>query len=202
MTTPTSADVADLANHCKRVWLLRFRSSACALAIPLLCGCGHEPKAPEPTANSHPHEITKLKISVEPGSGVTGVRVETLWTVGDLSCAPHMGWPSGASITRQVNVLEKVEKLDANDYVATIVDDRFAQDNCRWRIGGYAVNYMHDHTILGLGGGGLYDYEKSNPLKLTCVPRDNPPVCWPRSREAFFRSRFKGVFNVTEEIKK
>lgn len=106
------------------------------LFVSLLSGCGPEPQAPSPTVNPHPHEFTKLKITVEPGSGVTGVKVESLWTVGNISCAPHESWPSGASITKQVNTPEKVDKTGADEWIATVVDDRFLPDKCQWRGGG------------------------------------------------------------------
>jgi hypothetical protein len=112
-----------------------------ALLASLLGGCSPEPQAPSPTLNPHPHEFTKLKITVEPGSGVTDVKVDSLWNVGNIGCAPHEGWPSGASITKQVNTPEKVDKTSAGDWIATIVDDRFLPDKCQWHGGdiGYVL---------------------------------------------------------------
>jgi hypothetical protein len=170
----------------------------------LLCGCGPEPKAPSPTVNPNAHEFTKLKISVEPDSGVTGVRVESLWTVGNLGCAPTQSWPSGAPIIKQVNVLEKVEKLDANNYLITTVDDRFLNDKCEWRDGGYGIDFMRYKSVLSSAATGKSRIEQAGVLKLTCetdvlVP-PAPPVCFMRDREAFLKSRHYRIFNATVEI--
>lgn len=175
-----------------------------ALLVSLLGGCGPEPQAPSPTVNPHPHEFTKLKITVEPGSGVTGVKVESLWTVGNIGCAPHEGWPSGASITKQVNTPEEVEQVGADEWVATIIEDRFLTDKCRWYGGGYDIRFMHNDSILASDGSGKTEIEKSGVLKLTCeidTHIDLPPMCLLREHEAFLRARYP-VFNATMEFVK
>src|SRR5579885_705577 len=130
------------------------------LLVSLLSGCGPEPQAPSPTLNPHPHEFTKLKITVEPGSGVTDVKVDSLWNVGNIGCAPHEGWPSGASITKQVNTPEKVDKTSAGDWIATVIDDRFLPGKCQWQAGGYWIRFMHDHVVLSSRGTGQDDIER------------------------------------------
>lgn len=180
--------------------------AAVLLTVSMLSGCGGpEPKAPEPTVNPHPHKFTKLKISVEPGSGVTGVKVESLWTVGNLGCASHQGWPSGASITKQVNTWEKVEKIDTNDYVATIIDDRFVPGKCKWNGGVYDIRFMHGNMVFSHGGAEPSDFQHSNKLELTCKSQEIPPFppeCFMRNQEAFFKARHYQIFNATVEIEK
>lgn|SRR5690348_14341882 len=58
-----------------------------AITVITLQGCS-SPPAPSPTPNPHPTHTQKLKISVEKGSAVNRVEVESIWGVGDLSCAP------------------------------------------------------------------------------------------------------------------
>ena len=182
-----------------------------ALVVLLLGGCGPEPQAPSPTANPHPHEFTKLKIRVESGSGVTGVKVESLWNVGNIGCAPHQSWPSGASITKQVNTPEKVNKTGPDEWIATVVDDRFLPDKCEWRGGGYDIRFMRDNTVLSYGGAGSKDFAASNVLKLTCeaqvIVPPAPPVCtvrdiFVRDMEQRFKDHHYKVFNTTLEIMK
>jgi hypothetical protein len=175
-----------------------------ALLAALLGGCGPEPQAPSPTVNPHPHEFTKLKITVEPGSSVTGVKVESLWNVGNIGCAPHQGWPSGASITKQVNTLEKVEKVNADEWVATVVDDRFLPDQCQWYAGGYSIRFMHNDVVLASDGSAKNAIEEAGVLKLTCETDTRLhflPMCLLRDQEAFLRARYP-VFNATLEVVK
>src|SRR6185437_816285 len=190
--------------------LLGLRLSA-ALVVALLGGCGPEPQAPSPTINPHPHEFTKLKITVEPGSGVTGIKVDSLWNVGNIGCAPHEGWPSGASITKQVNTPEKVDKTGVDEWAATVIDDRFLPDKCQWHGGGYWIRFMHDNIVLSNGGADPRDFETSNVLKLTCeaqvIVPPAPPVCtvrdiFVRDMEQRFKARHYKVFNATAEIVK
>lgn len=174
------------------------------LVVALLGGCGPEPQAPSPTVNPNPHEFTKLKITVEPGSGVTGVKVESLWTVGNIGCAPHEEWPSGASITKQVNTPEKVKQVDADEWMATVVDDRFLPDKCRWAAGGYDIRFMHNDAVLASDGSAKEAIEEAGVLKLTCETDTHLhflPMCLLRDQEAFLRARYP-VFNATVEILK
>lgn len=178
-------------------------ASVTALAL-LLAGCGPEPKAPSPTRNPHPHEFTKLKITVGPESGVTDVKVESLWNVGNIGCAPHESWPSGASITKQVNTPEKVKRIGTDEWVATVVDDRFLPDRCQWYAGGYSVRFMHDAVVLASDGSAKKAIEEAGVLKLTCETDTHLhflPMCLLRDQEAFLRARYP-VFNATLEIVK
>jgi len=173
-----------------------------ALAVLSPGGCGPEPQAPSPTPNPRPHEFTRLKITVEPGSGVTGVKVESLWTVGNIGCAPNRGWPSGASITKQVDTPERVDKIGANEWVATVVDDRFLPDKCQWYAGAYGIDFMHDGVVLSGTGAGKNELEWTDVLKLTCVFNEpqGAPVCSNRDLEATLRAHHLQTFNATVEI--
>lgn len=174
-----------------------------ALVALFLAGCGPEPQAPSPTPNPHPHEFTRLKITVEPGSGVTGVEVESLWTVGNIGCAPHQGWPSGASITKQVNTPERVDKTGADEWIATVVDDRFLPDKCDWHGGGYGIRFMQGDVVLSSRGTGKGELEQIDVLKITCTfnePHGWPGGCFNRDQEAMLKARHAHVFNATAEI--
>ena len=174
-----------------------------ALLLLLLGGCGPEPQAPSPTVNPHPHEFTRLKITVEPGSGVTGVKVESLWNVGNIGCAPHEGWPSGASITKQVNTPERVDEIGAGEWVATVVDDRFLPDKCNWHGGGYGIRFMRDDAVLSSLGAGENELEQIDVLKVTCTfnePHGWPGGCFNRDQETMLKGRHAQIFNATAEI--
>lgn len=180
-----------------------IRIVALLLFLPL-GGCGPEEQAPSPTLNPHPRKFSEMKIRVEPGSGVTGVKVESLWNVGNIGCAPKEGWPSGASITKQVNTPEIVESDGTDRWIVKVVGDRFLPDKCRWTSGMYSINFMHNNTVLSYGGAGPRDFRSSNILKLTCetdilVP-PAPPVCMMRNMESFYKSRHYKFFNATVEI--
>lgn len=172
------------------------------LLIVLLSGCENSgKKAPEPVINKEAHRTSEMKISVAEGSGVTRVEVYSTWTIHNMWCAPTR-YPSGSFITKDIEVKERVEKESDYEYIAAINVDRFIQDNCKWGIGGYDVKFMRDHALLATGAIGLIAFKKSNTLELTSVSEDKPPICWSRSREAFLRSHFDGVFNVTLEIER
>lgn len=182
---------------------LRSNAVSAALLALLLTGCGPEPQAPSPTLNPHPHEFTKLKITVEPGSAVTGIKVESLWTVGNIGCAPHEGWPSGASITKQVNMPAKVAKAGANEWVATVVDDRFLPDKCRWVAGGYGIRLMRGNVVLSTVARSKNELEQTDVLRVTCTfnePHGWPGACFNRNQETFLKARHAKIFNATVEI--
>lgn len=176
-----------------------------AALVVLLGGCGPEPRAPSPTPNPHPHEFTELKITVEPGSGVTGVKVESLWNVGNIGCAPHQGWPSGASITKQVNTPEKVDKTGPDEWVATVVDDRFLPDKCRWVAGGFGIRLMRGNAVLSTVARSKNELEQADVLKVTCTfnePHGWPGGCFNRDQEKMLEARQAHIFNATVEIVK
>lgn len=204
MQSPTNAGVA----CSKRVragatswrWLMPLLLMGMAGALQG-CDFGSTPgSAPTPTPNPHPQKTSQLKISVQEGSGVNNVEVESLWTVGDIGCAP-IHPVSGAAIVKQVEVKEKVEKVGPY-YVATIVDDRFLPDKCRWLGGAYGIRFMHDNHVLSGTGAGPNQFDASGRLELTCTSPPALPICDLRAREAFDRSHFKGVFNATVELVK
>ncbi len=172
--------------------------SLCALS-----GCSNPP-APSPTSNPHPTHIQKLKISVENGAGVNRVEVESIWGVGDLSCAPVV-WPSGSTKVKQVHVPEMVEKV-GDDYVATLVLDRFLPDRCHWQGGVYGITFYHDKSLLGVSGGSLNNLRQSGgKFEGVCLPPWRPgaaPVCSSRDarHDQFLRSHYSNIFNETEEL--
>ena len=183
--------------------LLRCAGYVLAFAV-LLAGCHsdayYDAQAPSPTLNPHPHKVSYLKITVEPGSGVNRVEVYSTWMISNLGCAPRR-WPSGSTIQKEVKVKEKVEKI--NDYyLATIRDDYYLPGKCKWLTGGrLSVKFMHNDIHLASGGGGPELFQDSNPLKLVCIPPPHAPICELRNRETFDRADFTGVFNVTLELK-
>ena len=78
--------VAVPSHSAARHWLaLLYLGVACTLQ-----GC-NSPPAPSPTANPHPTHTLKLKINIEKGAEVNRVEVQSLWVVGNLSCAPSSG---------------------------------------------------------------------------------------------------------------
>jgi hypothetical protein len=165
------------------------------------CNWPATPPAPSPTPNPHPQAIYHLKISVQDGSGVNNVEVKSLWTVGNIGCAP-LNPISGAAMVKQVDVNEKVEKVGPK-YIATIIKDRFLPDKCRWSSDGWEIRFMHNDYILSTDGSGLNEFDTSEKLELTCIPPpDTPPLCGLRSSESFDRSHFSGVFNATLEMVK
>lgn len=181
-------------------WIRRIVSP---LLISLLCtsqGCSWPatPVAPSPTQNPHPHKTSQLKISVQEGSGVDDVVVRSIWTIGNIGCAP-IHPISGAAIVKQVEANEKVDKFGSS-YVATIVDDRFLHDKCNWLDGAYEINFIHNNQVLSVTGAGPNEFDASGKLELTCTPPpDKPPTCFMRNKETFLRSHFHGIFNVTLE---
>ncbi len=177
-----------------------FIVMACALQ-----GCDFGPApapapAPSPTPNPHPQKTSQLKISVQDGSDVNDVEVKSIWTVGNIGCAPIQPI-SGAAIVKQVAVKEEVEHVGSY-YIATIVDDRFLPNKCRWLGGAYGIRLMRDNHLLAKTGAGPNDFDASGKLELTCIPPPGLSVCTSRAREAFDRIHFHGVFNVTLELMK
>ncbi|WP_146010578.1 hypothetical protein [Dyella sp. AD56] len=82
----------------------------------------------------------KLKITVEK-SEVNRVEARSMWSIGNVGCAPTV-WLGYQRIV-PVNVSEQVEKV-GDDYVATIIMDRFLPDSCHWSNGGPAIYFFHD----------------------------------------------------------
>jgi len=191
-------------------WQVRGASRACrvpSLILGMVCalqGCKVSSApiaAPSPTPNQHPQRTSHLKISVQDGAGVNNVEVESLWTVGNIGCAPTRS-VSGIPMIKQVEVKEKVEKVGSY-YMVTIVDDRFIPDKCRWRGGAYGIRFMHNNEVLSRTGAGPNQFDASGILELTCTPPpDDPPTCFPRNQEFFLRSHFHGVFNASLELMK
>ena len=178
------------------------------LLVALLTGCHsdayYDALAPSPTLNPNPYKVSRLKITVEPGSGVNKVEVYAPWVIANLGCAPRR-WPSGSTIQKEVEVKEKVERIDGS-YLATIRDDYYVPGNCKWvtNVAWVNVKFMHNDTLLASGGGGSELFRESNPLKLVCVPPPHvPPLCELSSlKENFDRTHFPRVFDATLEIEK
>jgi len=186
-----------------RAGVRQLRPIAQFALLGLMCtlqGCEWPatPSAPSPTANPNPKVTSHLKISVQEDTEVNKVEVTSLWTVGNIGCAP-IHPVSGAAVVKQVDVAEKVEKVGA-EYIATIVEDRFADDPCHWLLGGWQVRFMHNDEVRSVGGAVPSEFHSTGKLELTCIPPPyKPPLCGRRSNEAFDRSHFSGVFNATLE---
>lgn len=184
-----------------------LRCTGCVLAFAvLLAGCHsdayYDAQAPSPTLNPHPHKVSYLKITVEPGSGVNRVEVYSTWMISNLGCAPRR-WPSGSTIQKEVEVNEPVEKIDGY-YLATIRDDYYLQGKCKWITNAAWANvkFMRDNVLLASGGGGVELFRESNPLKLVCMPPPHvPPLCeLSNLKENFDRTHFAGVFDASLEL--
>ena len=141
-----------------------LRCVGCALAFAaLLAGCHsdayYDAQAPSPTLNPRPHKVSHLKITVEPGSGINHVEVHSTWMISNLGCAPRR-WPSGSTIQKEVDVKEKVEKMDGY-YLATIRDDYYLSGKCKWitNVAWADVKFMRDDVLLASGGGGTELFE-------------------------------------------
>src|SRR6185312_8102866 len=125
------------------------KSLCLALLLGAVCalqGCETDNRpAPTPTPNPHPQKTLKLLITVEP-SLVDRVEVSTQWVVTNLGCAPVQPI-SGAARVKQVDVKEHVEKMGDN-YMATIIVDRFLPDSCHWSGGGAGIRFFHGNYWL------------------------------------------------------
>jgi len=191
-------------NECERLsWIRRTVLPPVACLVCILQGCSWPatPPAPDPTPNPHPRVTSHLRITVQEGSDVNNVEVLSLWNVGNIGCAPTHPI-SGAAMVKQVNVNERVEKI-GSEYIATIVDDRFVTDKCKWFIGGWEIRFMHNNKILSVGGAGLNELNSMGELEETCVPTPAKfPICGPKSNESFYKSHYNGVFNYTMKVAK
>lgn len=202
MQIPISAGVAcgkgahEGATSCRWLMPLLLIGLECALQ-----GCAN-PSAPSPTPNPHPQQTVKLKITVEKGAEVNRVEVSSQWVVSDLACAPVI-WPAGNTRVKQVEVQEQVEKV-RDDYIATIIMDRFLADKCHWINGGPDITYFHDdHRLSGVGVNGDVLNGKLT-LKMTCLTKllTNSGTCGLRDKESFYKSEDKNAFNATVELLK
>lgn len=164
----------------------------------LLYGCGSEPQAPKPTVNPNPHKRIHLKIEVDRRSNVNNVEVFSQWNISNLSCAPTR-WLSGSTVQKQVEVREKVVKMNGY-FWATVSLDHFVPGKCRWVGNTYNIYFLRDHEVLATTGAGPGNFRGSSTLKLTCIPPPHIPVCDLRTRESFDKSHFSGAFNVELEI--
>lgn len=177
-----------------------------ALLVAQLGGCGQEPEpqAPSPTLNPHPHKVSHLKITVQPGSGVNRVEVYSTWVISNLGCAPRRRL-SGSTIQKEVEVNEPVEKMDRY-YIAAIRDDYYLSGKCKWVTSATWANVrlMHNDVLLGSVAGGSELFRESNPLRFVCMPPPHvPPLCeLSKLKENFDRTHFSGVFDATLEIEK
>lgn len=167
-------------------------------AVCALQGCANPP-APSPVPNPHPQNFVKLKITVEKGSEVNRIEVQSLWVVTRLDCAPIV-YPEGYRHVKQVDVSEDVEKV-GNIYVATLIMDRFMPDKCRWTNGGPGIRFFHDSYLLTVDG------VNDNVLhgathKMTCLTRPSVEVgvCGTRDEESLYKREDKHAFNVTVEV--
>jgi hypothetical protein len=144
----------------------------------------------------------RLKISVEKGSEVTRVQVKSLWVVGNLSCAPLI-WLAGNRRVKQVEVLERVEKM-GDSYVATLFKDRFLPDKCHWVGGAAGVRFFNGNYLLSVLGVNNEVLSGKKTLEMTCLTRPFVEVgtCGLRDEESFYKSEDKHAFNITVELMK
>jgi len=179
------------------------KSRCLALLLAVVCalqGCETDNRpAPTPTPNPHPQKILKLLITVEP-SLVDRVEVSTQWVVTNLGCAPVQPI-SGAARVKQVDVKEHVEKMGDN-YIATIIVDRFLPDSCHWSGGGAGIRFFHGNYWLAVHG--VNDDVTRGERKdvRTCITRPFTTVgiCGPRDKESFYKKEDKNAFNMTVEL--
>jgi hypothetical protein len=166
-----------------------------------LQGCT-SPVPPSPTPNPHPHRTLKLKITVEKNSEVNRVEVLTSWVVTNLGCAP-IGYPAGNRVIKQVDVPEQVEKI-GDTYVATLVEDRFLPDKCRWAGGGAVVNFFDDNHFLSVDGVNDDVTRGERIDEKTCLTRPfvESGACGMRDHETFYKSEDRHAFNATVELMK
>jgi hypothetical protein len=167
---------------------------ACALQ-----GCDNRP-APSPTPNPHPQHTLKLKITVEKNSLVNRVEVLTPWVVTNLSCAP-VAPIAGNRVIKQVDVPEQVEKM-GDTYIATLVEDRFLPDKCRWAGGGAVVKFFRDDYLLSVDAVNDDVTRGERIDEKTCLTRPfvESGACGMRDEESFYKSEDKHAFNATVEL--
>jgi hypothetical protein len=165
----------------------------------VLQGCD-APPAPTPTPNPQPQHVLKLKITVEK-SEVNRVEVRSMWSIGNIGCAPTV-WPGYQRIV-PVNVSEPVEKV-GDDYIATIVMDRFLPGECHWRNGGPSIYFFHDDYRLSSDGANREVLSGAKIEKVTCLTRPFSPVggCGLRDEESFYKNEDKNAFNASVELMK
>lgn len=202
MLSPINTDVAcsnaGRARGASWRWLMSLLLAGMACVLQ---GCANPP-APSPTPNPHPQQTVKLKITVEKGSEVNRVEVQSLWVVSNLSCAPVI-WPAGNTRVKQVEMQEQVKKV-GDDYIVTIIMDRFLADKCHWTNSGPDISYFHDKHLLS--GVGVNDDVLSGKLilRMTCLtnPFMSAATCGLRDKELFYKSEDKTAFNSTVELLK
>jgi hypothetical protein len=107
-------------------------------------------------------------------------------------------WPAGNTRVKQVEVLEHVEKI-GDSYIATIVQDRFLPDKCRWMGGAADIRFFNgDYRLSSVG----VNDDVSNGkriLEMTCLTKllDGEGACGLRDKESFYKSEDKHAFNIT-----
>ncbi len=141
-----------------RRWMAVFRSGAIAtgallpigLASLLLVGCGNDdPPAPSPTPNPAAHMVTKLHVTVSDPT-IDNVLVESDWVMGNIDCAPIVGFAGHAKM-KQVTVNDRA--LKTNDgYEIRLLEDRFmTRGKCNWQLGALAITFVRNkHGISQL----------------------------------------------------
>jgi hypothetical protein len=197
MSTSISRKI--VLGHC--VALRRWFVPMLVCAACMLEGCDNRP-APSPTPNPHPQRTLRLKITVEKGSEVNRVEVKSLWVVTNLGCAP-VSWPAGNERVKQVDASEKVEKTANDQYVATIVLDRFSPGECGWVNSGPDVKFFHNSYLLStdaLNSGVLHG---QRPDAVTCLTRPfvEVGVC-ASGEERYYKHEDKHAFNAFVEMMK
>lgn len=91
-----------------------------------------------------------------------------------------------------------------DDYIATIIMDRFLTDKCHWINGGPNITYFHDNHRLSIDGLNDDILHGKKVQDVTCLT--NPFVevgtCGLRDEESFYKSEDRNAFNATVEFMK
>ena len=178
--------------------LMKLRVLIVLTIAASLSACTGAP-APSPQINLAASHKEFIRISVE-RSFVNSVQVQSNWVLGDISCAPVI-WPAGNPRVKQVDVDEKVVRK-GNEYLASVLTDRFDQGKCHWAIGAISVNFMEGKKILSTESLSLSDLRTGSVKRVTCFTSlyMNPGICSGRDREVFIKSKDKHSFNAEMDL--
>lgn len=97
--------------------------------------------------------------------------------------------------------MEDVKKVGDN-YIATIVTDRFLPDKCNWLNGGATVKFFHDGYLLATDGLAARALRGAATVQVTCLTRPFVSVgsCGLRDEESLYKGEDKNAFNASMEL--
>jgi hypothetical protein len=167
--------------------------------VALSSGCSSENKpAPEPVPSPDAHVTTHLIITAD-DSNVDDIQVVSVWMIGNLRCAP-INYSGGYINAKQINVNESVKKV-GDGYVASVLMDRYMQDNCKWIWGGSQVNFMRKGKIYSTF---LISPKTNNDniYHLQCIPSGRfLGDCYRKGTLTVQDERFPNKFNAAVEVR-